>query len=67
MNDWIILLKLSVLFLLLFTVAEWLYHKAKIKADYTRNLVHTGTGLLTLLFPVYFAHLWQVSIICVAF
>ncbi len=67
MDNRIILLQLSALFLLLFAVAELLYHKAKIRADYTRNLVHTGTGLLTLLFPVYFTHLWQVIIICMAF
>lgn len=67
MNDWLILLKLSALFLLLFVIAELLYRKAKVKAEYTRNIVHTGTGLLTLLFPVYFAHVWQVIIICATF
>lgn len=55
------------MFLLLFALAELLYHKAKIKAEFTRNLVHTGTGLLTMLFPVYFTHVWQVVIICTAF
>lgn len=67
MQDWIIILKLSALFLALFVSAELLYRFAKLKAEITRKLVHVGTGLLTMLFPVYFQHLWQAVLICSSF
>jgi phytol kinase len=66
-NDWLIILKLSALFLLLFGTAELLHLKFGIKAELTRKMVHIGTGLLTLLFPLYLDHLWQAIVICAAF
>ena len=66
-KDWLILLILSSAFLGLFALAELLFHVAKMRAEYTRKLVHAGTGLLTLLFPVYLDHVWQVLVICASF
>lgn len=66
-TDIVILLQLSACFIGLFALAEVLYHIAKVNAEYTRKLVHVGTGVLTLLFPIYLQHLWQVVVICIAF
>lgn len=67
MKEILSILELSGYFLALFIFAELLYHFAKIKAEHTRKIVHIGTGLLTLLFPIYFEQTWQVIIICTAF
>jgi len=58
---------LAGLFLSLFGVAEFLYHVLKIKAEYTRKLVHFGTGLLTLLFPLMLNNHWLVLLLCASF
>ncbi|GGH25645.1 diacylglycerol/polyprenol kinase family protein [Dyadobacter endophyticus] len=58
---------LACCFLALFGVSEWLYHVGKVKAEWTRKIVHIGTGLLTLLFPVVLASHWQVLFLCVSF
>lgn len=58
---------LAVSFLLLFLFAEILYHLFKIKVELTRKLVHTGTGLLTLLFPVMLHNQWLVLLLCSSF
>ncbi|MCB0696201.1 MAG: hypothetical protein KDC07_02485 [Chitinophagaceae bacterium] len=63
----IILLQLAACFLVLFGIAELLYHFANVKAELTRKIVHIGTGLLTLLFPVYLSYTWQVVLICSSF
>ena len=60
-------LYLSVSFLVLFSVAELLYHKFHVQAEYTRKLVHFGTGLLTLLFPVFLSGHWWVLLLCASF
>lgn len=54
-------------FLLLFGLAEFLYHKLKVKAELTRKLVHFGTGMLTLLFPVMLDNQWLVLLLCGSF
>ncbi len=59
--------KLSVAFLCLFAAAEILYRFLKIKVEYTRKLVHVGTGLLTLLFPVLLTSHWNVLLLCASF
>lgn len=64
---WVPLLWLSGSFLLLFLVAELLYRLAHVRAEYTRKLVHVGTGLLTLLFPVVLKEAWQVALLCSSF
>ena len=66
-SNFINLLWLSGFFLALFTVAELLYRFAKINVEYTRKLVHVGTGLLTMLFPLMFTHYVWVVGICIAF
>ncbi len=61
------LLYLSVLFLALFAVAELLYHRYKVKVELTRKLVHVGTGVLTLLFPIMLGSFWSVLFLCGSF
>lgn len=58
---------LACCFLALFGLAEWLYHFVKVKAEWTRKIVHVGTGLLTLLFPVVLGSHWQVLFLCASF
>lgn len=58
---------LACCFLALFALAEGLYHFGKVKAEWTRKLVHIGTGLLTLLFPVVLVNHWQVLFLCASF
>lgn len=58
---------LAALFLLLFAIAEFLYYKLKIKASFTRNLVHFATGAITLLFPLMLANHWLVLFLCASF
>jgi phytol kinase len=58
---------LAAAFLLLFGFAELLYHKSKVKAELTRKLVHFGTGMLTLLFPVMLDNHWFVLFLCASF
>lgn len=62
-----ILFKLSAAFLALFAIAEGIFHVLKVKAEHTRKIVHIGTGILTLLFPLYLQTVWQVVVICAAF
>jgi phytol kinase len=58
---------LALCFLVLFGFAEFLYHQKKVKAEITRKIVHIGTGLLTLLFPVFLNSHWQVLFLCSSF
>ncbi len=58
---------LSAAFLALFGLAEILFYKTSFKVEQTRKLVHFGTGLLTLLFPMYLVSHWQVLLLCGSF
>jgi phytol kinase len=58
---------LAASFLALFAFAELLYHFCKVKAEITRKLVHFGTGLLTLLFPLLLRSHWLVLLLCAGF
>jgi phytol kinase len=58
---------LATSFLALFGVAEMFYHLRKVRVEFTRKLVHVGTGLLTLLFPVMLSNHWWVLLLCVSF
>jgi len=58
---------LSASFLSLFALAELLYYKFKVQAEYTRKLVHFGTGILTFLFPVFLTSHWWVLLLCSSF
>ena len=60
-------LLLACCFLALFAAAEWLYHRRKVKAEWTRKLVHAGTGIITLLFPLWLHSHWQVLFLCGSF
>lgn len=66
-RDFINTLLLAVAFLSLFGIAELLYHRFKIKVEITRKLVHAGTGLLTLLFPILLGNHWLVLLLCSSF
>jgi phytol kinase len=61
------LLLLALSFLGLFGIAEFLYHRRKVKAEITRKIVHFGTGILTLLFPLLLQNHWQVLLLCGSF
>lgn len=58
---------LACCFLALFGLAESLYRFGKVRAEWTRKIVHMGTGLLTLLFPVVLISHWQVLFLCASF
>ena len=66
-QDGLILIKLSACFLALFALAEVIFHILKTPAEFTRKIVHIGTGVLTLTFPMFLQHLWQVVVICLSF
>ena len=66
-EDWLILFRFALAFVGLFGLAEVLFHLVKLKAEYTRKIVHVGTGFLTLLFPVYLSQFWQVIVLCASF
>ena len=58
---------LAVSFLALFAISEALYHVLKIKVELTRKLVHAGTGLISLLFPIMLSNHWLVLFLCSSF
>ena len=66
-GQWINALILGACFLVLFGLAELLYHFVKVKAELTRKLVHAGTGFLTLLFPLMLHNHWLVLLLCSLF
>ena len=57
------LLLLSAGFLVLFLIGEVLYHRYKVRAEYTRKFAHITVGLLALSFPYYLSSHWQVLIL----
>lgn len=58
---------LATSFLGLFIIAELLYRYGRVRVEVTRKTVHTGTGILTLLFPVYLGSCWTVLVLCSSF
>ena len=58
---------LATSFLSLFALAELLYHKLKVQVELTRKLVHFGTGIITLLFPLMLGNHWLVLFLCGSF
>lgn len=58
---------LSGAFLGLFALAEILFHVFKVKVELTRKLVHFGTGILSLLFPILLTNHWFVFALCLSF
>lgn len=57
----------SALYLALFGFTDFLYHKLKVKVDYTRKLVHISTGIIALTFPIYLESIWEVAALCSSF
>lgn len=66
-NDIWNILWLSACFLGLFGVSELIHRTTKTKVEYTRKLVHFGTGVLTLMFPVFLTSSWSVLLLCTSF
>ncbi len=64
MPEFVHFLWISALGISLFALAEWMYHVKKIHVEITRKIVHMGSGLLVLLFPIYFQNQWYVLLIC---
>jgi len=58
---------LSLGFLFLFAIGEFLKTYLKVKAEWTRKFVHIGTGLLSLTFPILFENHWFVFLLCFSF
>ncbi|WP_312192335.1 phosphatidate cytidylyltransferase [Sphingobacterium sp.] len=66
-NDLLSMSQLALLFLSLFVLSEILYHRFRIKAEYSRKLSHIGTGLICLLFPILLHSHWSVLTLCATF
>ena len=60
-------LLISIMGLSLFGLCELMYHRFGVNAEITRKTAHIGSGLLSLLFPVYFHNQWWVLLICAVF
>jgi phytol kinase len=58
---------LAGMFIFLFGIAETLYYRYKIRAGVTRQIVHIGTGLLCMLFPIMLHDHWLVLLLCGSF
>lgn len=58
------LLLLSPVFLVLFVLCEWLYHRRGWQAEHSRKVAHAGAGLLSLAFPFLLHDFWVVALIC---
>lgn len=54
-------------FAALFVIAEFLRARRAVKVEYTRKLVHIGSGLLSLLFPIMIESIWAVFALCGSF
>ncbi len=57
----------SVLFLLLFGIGEFLRKKVGMKGEFTRKIVHFGGCVVALSFPYLFQNIWSVFALCVVF
>ncbi len=62
-----VLLGLAVAYIVIFGIAETLYGKYHISAEHTRKLVHLGSGLLALCFPILFVSYVPVMKLCGSF
>lgn len=54
-------------FIVLFALGEILFHKVRVPVEYTRKLVHIGTGIICLTFPFYLSSHWSVLFLTVSF
>lgn len=58
---------LSGAFLILFALAEFLFRVVEIQGEVTRKIVHIGTGILTMLFPILVDNHWLILFLCSSF
>ena len=58
---------LAAAYLVLFSIAELLYHRFNVRAEVTRKIVHIFTGIFTLLFPPMIQNHWLVLALCGSF
>jgi CDP-diglyceride synthetase len=54
-------------FLVVFLIAEVLYHTFECKVEISRKLVHIASGLICLSFPIYSNNHWVVLLLCSSF
>lgn len=66
-NDLLPITWLSACFIGLFGLSELIHRTTSAKVEHTRKLVHFGTGILTLMFPVFLTSSWSVLILCASF
>ncbi|MEO9531779.1 MAG: hypothetical protein ABJG68_13445 [Crocinitomicaceae bacterium] len=57
----------SGIFLVLFALGEFLYHKVSVPIEITRKFVHIGTGIICLSFPFFLESHWSVLFLTVSF
>jgi len=65
--DYKTLLKFSGVFLLLFMLGEFAYHKVNIKVEYTRKAIHIITGVIALFFPLFIKSPLDLILLCGGF
>jgi dolichol kinase len=67
MMDVFPVIKLTVCFLALFGVSEFLFHVVKVPVEVSRKFTHIGTGFLSLLFPIWLNSNFSVLLLCSSF
>lgn len=65
--DYKTLLIFSGIYLLLFLLVEFAYHKVKIKVEYTRKAIHIITGVIALFFPLFIKSPLDLILLCGGF
>ncbi len=63
MNIYIICILFALSFLVVFAIAELLFHKLKVRSEYTRKFTHISGAFITLLFPIFLSSHWQVLVL----
>ncbi len=66
-SDWLPLLWVSGAIFVLMLAAELWFIFGKVPVEYTRKLVHLGSGFITLSFGFLFSSHWSVLILCILF
>ncbi len=60
-------LRLGMAFVIIFGLAELLFHLLGVRAEITRKFTHTGAGLLSLAFPLFLRSHYSVLLLCAIF
>lgn len=66
-NEFVLLGMTALAFVLLFGLGEFLHHYKQVKAESTRRLVHAGSGIMALSFPLLFNSHWSVLVLSLGF